>query len=186
MIPTRIGQYVNGGYFAGFVRDEHIRSVIVSSVRYEHSRVRNTVPKTCFMVEKVNGLRATQILPDWFEDRNRVLSMTINGYCDWHIPSIAELTACFSNLSACKRFEELAESAYTVPKKISALPTSAFWFQTNTTETFKPSPYMSSSIIQPKQNVLSSIMFSNGHLIESEISSKWFVYIRPVRSEIVI
>ena len=186
MIPTRIGQRVNGGFFAGFVRDKRIRAVIVAHAKSEYYRTRNIVPKTCFIVDKSDGMRATKILPDWSEDRNRVLSLSLNGYNDWYIPSISELTVCFSNLSDRHRSTEVETCDYTIPNRMSCNPTVAFWFQPNSIETFKPSPYMSSSIIQPKQNVLSSIMFSNGHLIESEISSKWFVYIRPVRSEIVI
>ena len=53
-------------------------------------------------------------------------------------------------------------------------------------ESFKLAPYMSSSITQPKQNVLTAIMFGNGYTIDSEISSKWHVYVRPTRSEPII
>lgn len=186
MIPTRIGQRVNGGYFAGFVRNDTVRAVIVAPSKYEYTRTRNTVPKTCFIVEKTNGMRATRILPDWFEDRNRVLSTNINGYTDWYIPSIAELTACSSNLGVVTTLSDSAECPYTIPTFLSNKTTAAFWFQVNMIEGFKLAPYLSSSIVRPKQNVLNAIMFGNGYTIDSEISSKWYVYVRPVRSDPII
>ena len=182
MIPTRIGQKMKGGYFAGFVRDKQIRAVYVAPKTKEYTARRNNVPRICFIVDRVNGMRATTLLPDWSIYRNFALKADLNGYKDWYIPAIHELSLCYKNFSAGEK-KVAKPNECTVPKQSAFLNDGIL---ARHPHRFKTCVYISSSIIEPKQEFLSSIAFGDGNVYHQDLGSRTRIYLRPVRSEVIV
>ena len=104
MIPTRIGQQVGGGTFAGFMRIQNqCHALVVSSKQYEVERLFSNESRMLLLTSHCDGFKNTQQL--YSEHRPAVaycVALEANGYNDWYLPSWDEFRLCFLNLKPKK------------------------------------------------------------------------------------
>ena len=101
MIPTRIGQVIHGGTFAGFNRIRNsVYGIIVApkstEVDLQNKLSRRSTPGT---QSTVDGLANTTAMDDSTHPAARYCkNLVVDGIVDWYLPSKNELELCYRNL----------------------------------------------------------------------------------------
>ena len=112
MIPTRIGQQVGGGTFAGIMRIQNqCHALVVSSKQYEVERLFSNESRMLLLTSHCDGFKNTQQL--YSEHRPAVaycVALEANGYNDWYLPSWDEFRLCFLNLKPKKTSHKLLKT----------------------------------------------------------------------------
>ena len=101
MIPTRIGQKIEGGYFTGFNRIQHcVYSIIVEPKSLQDQLAIKTVYSATLNTQSVNnGWANTASMNDNSHPAAQYCrTLTAGGYTDWYLPSRDELELCYRYL----------------------------------------------------------------------------------------
>ena len=101
MIPTRIGQRVPGGHFAGINRIKNsVYAVVVSPKWTERKLQWKTVYTHTVAAQSVSNGRANTIAMDSAEHlaAQYCLGLVVDGCNDFYLPSTSELDLCYQNL----------------------------------------------------------------------------------------
>ena len=100
MIPTRIGQKFEGGYFAGVIRVRDCAYLIlVAPKSTEHTHIRFNITGVCctLRIQSVNdGWANTNAMNDSAHPAAQYCrSLTVGGHTDLYLPSRDELELCY-------------------------------------------------------------------------------------------
>ena len=103
MIPTRIGQKFEGGYFAGVIRVRDCAYLIlVAPKSTEHTHIRFNITGVCctLRIQSVNdGWANTNAMNDSAHPAAQYCrSLTVGGHTDLYLPSRDEIEVCYRNL----------------------------------------------------------------------------------------
>ena len=154
MIPTRIGQKFEGGYFSGVIRIRDCAyAILVAPKSTEHKRLRWKTQRSSTSSTQLvnNGWSNTNAMNDSEHPAAQYCrSLTVGGHTDLYLPSCNELELCYRNLKPTDRVNDtlLANGA-----NRSSIPTGAAYteanpactivtaFQTGNAEAFDTSNY---------------------------------------------
>ena len=103
MIPTRIGQRVPGGHFAGINRIKNsVYAVVVSPKWTERKLQWKTVYTHTVAAQSVSNGRANTIAMDSAEHlaAQYCLGLVVDGCNDFYLPAMSELELCYRNLKS--------------------------------------------------------------------------------------
>ena len=102
MIPTRIGQLVNGGYFTGVIRIRNSAYAIIVAPKCSEITVcqLKTTPDATLCTQSVNdGLANTRAMTDSSHPVVQYCcDITVGSYNDWYLPSRDELELSYRYL----------------------------------------------------------------------------------------
>ena len=146
MIPTRIGQKIEGGYFAGVIRVKDCAYAILAAPK---STERSIPFKT-----HCSGTPNTQLVNDGWSNTNAMndsahpaaqycRSLTVCGYADLYLPSRDELELCYR---VFKPTDQVNVTSYTAGTytgnlrlangtNLNSIPTGAAYTETNPART---------------------------------------------------
>ena len=195
---TRIGQFNNGGYFAGFVRSNNTISALLVSPTVTQRRLiqdRDSLLKNWhFESTYLNGQENTQKLAAEFDSFKQIVSCSNNNYCDWYLPGYIELLIICLNLKPCTFAvritksrsvvqhcvpcyqDDLAESSQQAPIVVPFFNNSQFSFNKRVYVSSTYTGYASGTI---------AIDFSNGSVFKCDWFSSQSHNFRLVRKEVV-
>ena len=146
MVPTRVGQKFEGGYFTGVIRIGTTCYAII--VAPKSTQVLGIAFKT-----SADATANTQSVNDGWTNTNSInnsfhpaaqycLSMAVRGYTDWYLPSRDELELCYRNLKPTVQYNA-TYTAGTYTGNIgladganpSSIPAGTAYTRTNITQT---------------------------------------------------
>ena len=167
MIPTRIGQKFEGGYFAGVIRGKDCAYLILAAPKSTECIIQ--------FKTQLSSTPGTQLVNDGWKNTNAMndsahptaqycRNLNVSGHADWYLPSRDELETCyrvfkptdwgndkyvadtlFSNLSLANgtNLNSIPTgAAYTKPKPAKTIVTA---FQTGGIEAFEKTYYWTST-----------------------------------------
>ena len=207
MIPTRIGQRVPGGYFAGIIREEHnCYSITIAPAAYEKE-----LP-LCILLEPELGATSPSNGRENSLEMNSVrypgveycASLVIDGCNDFYVPAMLELELCYRNY---KPFSDVNVTyspglfrgvmRFSNGTNLSSIPTGQPYSKTNPTSTvvtsfqhlskeaFKNQSYRTSTSLDydPRFSVIQK--FCDG-FIDYTFKMRGTTIVRPVRREVIV
>ena len=131
MIPTRIGQRVPGGHFAGIIQIDRIPyGIVVSDFTSPNNlpyRVSNSTLKT---KRETDGLANTQEMRDTnYPAAQYCLGLVVDGCNDFYLPAINELEVCYRNLKPNSPYythtPKFTEHGLDISNNTSSIPSGA-------------------------------------------------------------
>ena len=188
MIPTRIGQLIDGGRFTGFVIvDRSVFGVILAPASEELACqliVSHTVlPKTSTNDGAKNSNQFAQLISPAV---NHCVSSQCNGFTDWYLPSAAELlmsagyfrcnTYPFPSTTLSRVVNDNAN--YTIPSLVgifqSNVPTPVVDFYKN-----NPYRFLSSTVIDDYSYLTSTTLPDYNCVFMHSFESNFGIYSTP-------
>jgi hypothetical protein len=180
--PTHIGQFAQGGYFAGYISTTGngiaTHGLIVAPAASGYNNKTKLQYQTATALESnidssydgaTNTANMVSIETSTFPAGEYCAGLTINGYNDWYLPARWELEIAYYNLKPSttenKTFAYLT-NAYSVPARSTPYTTtdpaqtSVALFQSGGSEAFEEDAHWSST--QENQNNAYEIWFSHG------------------------
>ena len=208
MIPTRIGQLANGGYFTGVIRIRNSAYAIIVAPKWSEITVcqLKTTPDATLCTQSVNdGLANTHAMNDSSHPVvQHCCNITLGGYNDWYLPSRDELELCYHNLKptsdsnlvyhACEYYTgnlglENGTNPNSVPPGLAytltaPLQTIVTSFCASSKEAFYPNWYWASTEYSVINSCAMMMGFSNG--IQDKCTKTYpAIYVRAVRRELL-
>ena len=144
MIPTRIGQKFEGGYFAGVIRIRDCAYLVLASLKStEHKRLQWKTQRSTSSTQLGNdGWANTNAMDDAEHPAAQYCrSLTVGGHTDLYLPSRDELELCYRNLKPTDWDNETNTGTYignlslANGTNLNAIPTGAAYTKTKPAQT---------------------------------------------------